>query len=61
MKLEASSKPKCNHHVVTKTIPLVQQKRKKENNPLSESTNDDVGQAAEHGLACKKGLTRHGG
>ncbi len=44
-KLEASSKPKQSCVVVTKIIPVMHQKRKKENSPPLESSNDDVGQA----------------
>jgi hypothetical protein len=57
-KLEASSKPKQSHAIVTKIVPLMQQKRKKEKSLPMESLKEDVGQATEHGLTHKKHLTK---
>ncbi len=53
-KVEALSKPRCNHLIVSKLVPPIQQKRKKENNHPLDNYNNNVGQVMGHGLAHKK-------
>ncbi len=59
-KLEASSKPLHSCTIVTKTIPPMQQKRKKEKNFPLDNFNDDVSDVVKHGLTHKKNLTTLG-
>jgi hypothetical protein len=51
VKLEALSKPRCSHVIVSKLVPLIQHKRKMENNHPLENYNNNVGQVMRHGLA----------
>jgi hypothetical protein len=54
VKLEPLSKPRCNHIIVSKLVPPIQHKRKKENNHPLENYNNNVGQVMGHGLVHKK-------
>ncbi len=56
-KLEASLKPMHSRAIVTKTVPPMQQKRKKEKSPPLNNFSDNVSDAAKHGLTHKKHLT----
>jgi hypothetical protein len=51
VKLEPLSKLRCNHVIVSKLVPLIQQKKKKENNHPLENYNNNVGQVMGQGLA----------
>jgi hypothetical protein len=51
-KLEASSKPMRNHITIMKTVPPMQQKKKKEKNPPLDSIDHNVRDATKHGLNC---------
>jgi hypothetical protein len=51
VKLEALSKPRCSHVIVSKLVPLIHQKREKKNNHPLENYNNNVGQVMGHGLA----------
>ncbi len=49
-KLEASSKPMHSCAAITKTVPPMQQKRKKEKNPPLDNFDDVVSDVVKHGL-----------
>lgn len=51
-KLEASSKPMRKRITIMKTIPPMQQKRKKEKNLPLDSIDHNVRDATKHGLNC---------